>query len=63
MQTLFNLGDNNALNSSNKFAKVRPVFNAINEQCILNYQSIPNVFMNKSIIPYSGKNGAKQYIC
>ena len=25
------LADNNALNSSDKFAKVRPLFNAINE--------------------------------
>ena len=31
------LADNNALNCSDKFAKVRPSFTAINEQCILNY--------------------------
>ena len=30
------LPDNNALNSSDKFAKARALFNAINEQCILN---------------------------
>ena len=33
-----NLADNNSVNSSDKFAKVEPLFNAINEQCILNYQ-------------------------
>ena len=32
------LADNNALNGSDKFAKVRPLFNAINQKCILNYQ-------------------------
>ena len=32
------LADNNTLNSSDKSAKVRPLFNVINEQCILNYR-------------------------
>ena len=30
------LADNNTLNSSDKSAKVEPLFNATNEQCILN---------------------------
>ena len=30
------LPDNNALNSSDKFAKERALFNAMNEQCIVN---------------------------
>ena len=37
------LAHNNALNSSGKFAKVRPLFNAINEQCIFNYQPTQHV--------------------
>ena len=37
------LADNNAINSSDKFAKVRPLFNAINKQCILNYQPTQHV--------------------
>ena len=54
------LADNNALNTSGKFAKVRTLFNAINEQCILNYQ--PNQYVDKSMVPYFGKHEAKQYI-
>ena len=42
------MADNNALNSSDKFAKVRPLFNAINA--------------DKSMVPFFGKHGAKQYI-
>ena len=32
------LADNNAVNKSDKFAKVRPLSNVINEQHILDYQ-------------------------
>ena len=54
--------DKNALNSSDKFAKVRLLFNAINKQCILNYQFTQHVSIDKPIVPYFGKHGAKQYI-
>ena len=56
------LADNNAVNSLDKFAKVRPLFNPINEQCILNYQPTQHVSVNESMVPYFGKHGAKQYI-
>ena len=56
------LADNNALNGSDKFSKGRPLFNAINEQCILNYQPNKHVSIDESMVPYFGKHGAKQYI-
>ena len=56
------LADNNALNSSDKFAKVQPLFNAINEQCILIYQPTQHVSVDESMGPYFRKHGAKQYI-
>ena len=56
------LADNNAPNSSDKFAKVRPLFNTINEQCIFNYQPIQHVSIDESMVPYFGKHGTKQYI-
>ena len=52
-----NLADNNAFNSSDKFAKVRPLFQAINEQCILNYQPTQHVSMDEPMVPYFGKHG------
>ena len=56
------LAANNALNSSDKFAKVRLLFNHVNEQCILNYQPTQHVSIDESMAPYVGKHGAKQYI-
>ena len=56
------VADNNALNSSDKFAKVRRLVNAINEKCILNYQPNHHVSVGKSMVPYFRKHGAKQYI-
>ena len=56
------LTDNNALNSSDKFAKVRPLLNAINKQCILNYQPTQHVTVDEYMGPYFGKHGTKHYI-
>ena len=41
---------------------MRPLFTAINEQCILNYQSTQYVSVDKSMVSYFGKHGAKEYI-
>ena len=56
------LTDNNALNSSDKFARVRPLLNAINEQCILNYKPTQQVSVGESTITYFGKHEANQYM-
>ena len=56
------LFDNNALNSSDKFVKVRPLFNAVNKQCNLNYQPTQHVSVDESVGPYFRKHVAKQYI-
>ena len=47
------LAHNNALNSSDKFAKVRP---------LLNYKPIQHVSVDESMVPFFEKHGAKQYI-
>ena len=56
------LADINALNSLGKFAKVRPLFNAINKHCILSYQPSQHVSVDESMVPHFGKHGTKQYI-
>ena len=56
------LADKYALNSSDTFAQVRPLLKTINEQFILNYQPTHHVSIDKSMTPYFGKLGAKQYI-
>ena len=56
------LADNNALDSSDKFAKVRLLFNAVKEQFILNYEPTQHVSVDESTVPYFGKHGANQYM-
>ena len=56
------LCDNNDLDPADKFAKVRPLFNAINETCLANYQPSQHVSIDESMVPYFGRHGAKQYI-
>ena len=56
------LCNNNALNSSEKFAKVRPLFIAINKTSLINYQPSQHISINESMVPYFGRHGAKQYI-
>ena len=53
-----NVAGNSTLNSSDKLAKVRPLINAINDQCILNYQPTRHVSFEESMVPYLGKHGA-----
>ena len=54
--------DNNALDPSDKFAKVRSLFDAINKTCLINYLPSQYVSIDESIVPYFGRHGAKQYI-
>ena len=56
------LSDNNNLDMADRFAKVRPLLNSINQQCLLNYQPTQNISVDKSMVPYFGRHGAKQYI-
>ena len=56
------LADNNALNSSDKSAKVQALYNAINEQCILNDQPTQHASVDESMVPYFGKHRTKQYM-
>ena len=56
------LADNSTLDKADKFAKVQPLFDAINKQSQLNYKPTQHVSVDESMVPYFGKHGAKQYI-
>ena len=56
------LADNNNLNPSDKFCKVNPLFKMINESCLQNFIPEKNVSIDKSMVPYYGRHGCKQYI-
>ena len=37
------LSDNNNVDMTGRFAKVRPLFNSVNQQCLLNYQPTQHI--------------------
>ena len=61
MQNL-HLAHNSNLNEEDKFAKVRPLIDKSNEQCLANYLPQQSVSINESMVPYFGRHGCKQYM-
>ena len=55
------LGDNKSLDKTEKFSKVS-LFNAVNKQCVAHYKPEQHLSIDKFMVPYFGKHGAKQYI-
>ena len=56
------LADNENLDKTDRFAKVRPLFDAVNKQCVAHYKPEQHISVDESMKPYFGKHGAKQYI-
>ncbi|XP_065650420.1 piggyBac transposable element-derived protein 3-like [Hydra vulgaris] len=54
--------NNNELDMTDRFAKVRPLIQSINAACLANFQPEQIISIDESMIPYYGKHGAKQYI-
>ena len=62
MQKIPTLSDNNNLVMADRFAKVCPLYNSTNQQCLLIYKPIKHISDGKSMVLYFGRHGAKQYI-
>ena len=56
------LADNKSLDKTDRFAKVRPLFDAVHKQCVAYYKPEKHLIFDESMVPYFGKHGAKQYI-
>ena len=56
------LADNENFDKTERFGKVRALFDAINKQCVAHYRPEQHLSVDKSVAPYFGKHGAKQYI-
>jgi hypothetical protein len=56
------VADNGNLEKDDKFAKVRPLLQHINERCKANFVPEQNVSIDEAMIPYYGRHGAKQYL-
>ena len=61
MQNL-HLADNSNLDKEDKFAKVRPLIDKLNEQCLANYLPEQSVSIDESMVAYLGRHGCKQYM-
>ena len=53
------LADNENLDKTDRFSKVRPLFE-VNKQCVAYYKPELHLSVDKSMVPYFGKHGAKQ---
>ena len=61
MQNL-HLADNSNLDKEDKFTKVRPLIDKLNEQCLAKYLPEQLVSIDESMVPYFGHHGCKQYM-
>jgi len=62
IKQFLHLADNQHLDETDKFAKVRPLLKALNEQCKKHYKPTQHLSVDESMVPYFGRHGAKQYI-
>ena len=62
LSSFFLFADNENLEKTNRFAKVRPLFEAVKKQCVAYYKLEQHLSVDKSMVPYLGKHSAKQYI-
>ena len=56
------VADNANLHSMDKFAKLRPLINILNERCMKYVPDESCFSVDKSMVPYYGRHGCKQYI-
>ena len=56
------LAGNESLDKTDRFAKVRPLFDAAFKQCVAHYKPEKHLSVAESMVPYFGKHGVKKYI-
>ena len=56
------LADNTSLDPNDKFSKVRLLLDKLNKQCLSSYLPEQTVSIDKSMVPYSGRHGCKQFM-
>ena len=62
MLRFLHVADNNKLDSSDKFAKITPLFKLLNERYLRYFQPAQNISVDESMVPYYGRHSAKQFI-
>ena len=59
-EQFLHLADNENLEKTGRFAKVRSLFDAINYQCMAHYKPEQHQSVDESMVPYFGKHSAQQ---
>lgn len=54
--------NNTSLEKGNRFAKLSPLINLLNEKFLKNAKLVEKLSVDESMVPYYGKHGAKQFI-
>lgn len=62
IQRYLHLSDNNQLDPNDRFSKVRPLLDLLNERFLLYFIKQQNLSVDESMVPYYGRHGAKQFI-
>lgn len=62
IMSCLHLADNRNLDKDDKFAKVRPLFEALNKAFLANAIHEENHSVDEAMVPYFGRHGCKQFI-
>jgi len=62
MMSCVHVADNENLADGDRFAKVRPLFTALNAKFLDSFPRQKNISIDESMIPYYGRHSLKQYI-
>ena len=62
MHSNLHLADSSNLDKDDKFAKVRPLINKLNEQCFENSLPEQSVSIDEFMVPYFVRHGWKHYM-
>lgn len=58
----FHVCDNSRLDTSDKFAKIRPLWSMLNERFLNAFPMDSNLCVDESMVPYFGRHSTKQHI-
>lgn len=62
LMSYVHVADNENLIPGDKYAKVRPMFNALNKNFLASFPRQKNISIDESMVPYYGRHSLKQYI-
>jgi len=62
LMRFLHVSDNANLDSTDRFAKVRPLYTMLNERCLQFYPFEQHLSIDESMVPYFGRHPSKQFL-